>query len=294
MTMTVGELLAESRHALQQVAIESASLDAELLCCHAQGWDRARLWAHPDASVPPEVAELCRALVKRRADREPLAYIIGVKEFWSLEFRVTPAVFIPRPETETLVEAVLDHLETGTSGIIVEIGAGSGCVAVALATERPGLRVVTTDISPAAASVGRENVVHHGVGDRVLCLACDMARAIAPDNPVLGVVSNPPYVPGSLYEKLDEEIRHEPPEALDGGPSGLDFVAAMVEQAEAILGPGAFIALEIGPEQVADAACLLAEGPWDHIEFIEDPQGVPRVVMADRMEEGPTSGEDCR
>ncbi|MEE8209835.1 MAG: HemK/PrmC family methyltransferase, partial [bacterium] len=188
MTMTVGELLEESRHALQQVAIESASLDAELLCCHAQGWDRARLWAHPEERVPPEVVERCRAMVKRRADREPLAYILGVKEFWSLEFRVAPAVFIPRPETETLVEAVLDHLDVDTDGLIVEIGAGSGCVAVALATERPGLRVVTTDISLAAAAVARENVIRHGVGERVLCLACDMTQAVAPDKPILGVV----------------------------------------------------------------------------------------------------------
>lgn len=284
MTMTVGELLAESRHALQQVAIESASLDAELLCCHAQGWDRARLWAHPDARVLPEVVERCRALVKRRADREPLAYILGVKEFWSLEFRVAPAVFIPRPETETLVEAVLDHMDVDSKGLIVEIGAGSGCVAVALATERPGLRVVTTDVSPAAASLARENIVRHGVGDRVHCLACDMAQGIAPGTPILGVVSNPPYVPGTLYDELDEEVRHEPPESIDGGPSGLEFVAAMVEQTEAILRPGAFVALEVGPEQVSDVACMLAEGPWDHIEFVEDPQGVPRVVMADRME----------
>ncbi len=284
MTMTVGELLEESRHTLQQVAIESASLDAELLCCHAQGWDRARLWAHPEERVPPEVVERCRAMVKRRADREPLAYILGVKEFWSLEFRVAPAVFIPRPETETLVEAVLNRLDVDTDGLIVEIGAGSGCVAVALATERPGLRVVTTDISLAAAAVARENVIRHGVGERVLCLACDMTQAVAPDKPILGVVSNPPYVPRSLYDQLDEEIRHEPPEALDGGPSGLELVEGIVEGAAAVLSPEAFLALEVGPDQMTDVACMLAEGPWDHIEFVEDPQGVPRVVMADRME----------
>jgi len=167
MTFELGELLAESRHALREAAIASASLDAELICCHAQGWDRAQLWAHPEESVAPDVVERCRAMVKRRVDREPLAYILGVKEFWSLEFRVTPAVFIPRPETETLVGAVLDHLDVETTGLLIEVGTGSGCVAAALGTERPGLRVVTTDISPDAIAAARENFVRHGLGVRL-------------------------------------------------------------------------------------------------------------------------------
>ncbi|MFQ6671979.1 MAG: peptide chain release factor N(5)-glutamine methyltransferase [Candidatus Tectimicrobiota bacterium] len=285
MPMTIGELLVESRHALRRAAIASASLDAELICCHAYGWDRARLWAHPEARVSPEGLERCRAMVKRRAQREPLAYILGVKEFWSLEFRVAPAVFIPRPETETLVEAVLDHLEMGTTGIVLEVGTGSGCVAVALAIERPGLRVVTTDISVAALGMARENIVRHGMGDRVSCLACNLAQAIAPNQPLLGVVSNPPYVARGLYDEVDEEIRYEPPEALDGGPSGLELVRGVIEQAAVRLRPGAFLALEVGPEQVVDVGVLLAEGPWDHIESVEDLQGVPRVVVADRIEE---------
>ena len=285
MTFELGELLAESRHALREAGIASASLDAELICCHAQGWDRAQLWAHPEESVAPNVVERCRAMVKRRADREPLAYILGVKEFWSLEFRVAPAVFIPRPETETLVGAVLDHLDVKTTGLLIEVGTGSGCVAVALGTERSGLRIVTTDISPDAIAVARENFVRHGLGERIQCLVCDVALAIATDQPVLGVVSNPPYVPRSfLYDQVDEEIRYEPPEALDGGPTGLELVRVVVEQSAAILRPGAFLAIEVGPEQMAEVGVMLAEGPWDHIEFVEDLQGVPRVVMADRME----------
>lgn len=282
MTITLGELLSEARATLGRKGIESAALDAELLCCRAKGCSRAELWAHPEEVAGPDVVNQCRAMVKRRAAREPLAYILGCKEFWSLEFRVTPAVFIPRPETETLVEAVLEHLPGDVEGILLEVGTGSGCVAVAVATERRGLKVVTTDKSLPALSVARENVLRHGVGDRVLCVSCDVAQAISTGKPVLGVVSNPPYVPQPLYEQITEDVRYEPPEALEGGPSGLEFVNKLIGEAEAVLPVGAFIALELGPEQVAEVGTVLADGPWDHIEFFEDLRGVPRVVIADR------------
>lgn len=285
MAMTLGGLLAESRNVLRQADIESASLDAELICCHAQGWDRARLWAHPEATASREVVERCRAMLKRRAKREPLAYILGVKEFWSLEFRLTPAVFIPRPETETLVGAVLEHLEWDTTGIIIEIGTGSGCVAVTLASERPGLRLVTTDVSLPALAVAKENIARHGMSDRILCVACDVAQSIGKSRPILGIVSNPPYVSQPLFDQVAEEVRYEPPEALDGGPTGLEFVGRLIKQAADILRPGALLALEVGPEQVADVGVILADGPWDHIETVEDLQEVPRVVTADRAED---------
>jgi release factor glutamine methyltransferase len=283
--MTVGELLAEARATLREASIDTAALDAELICSKAQGWDRARLWAHPEAQVSPEMVERCRAMVKRRANREPLAYILGVKEFWSMEFRVTPAVFIPRPETETLVAAVLEHLPVETSGILLEVGTGCGCVAVALAMERSSLRVVATDISRDALVVAEENISRYGLRDRILCVACDVARAIGRAQPVLGMVANPPYVPRSYFDRLAAEVRHEPPEALDGGPTGLEVVARIIEEAAEVLRPGAFLALEVGPEQVADVGVMLAEGPWDHIEPMEDLQGIPRVVIADRIEE---------
>lgn len=285
MKMTLRDLLLEARDALRQKGVESAILDAELICCRVKGCSRAELWAYPEAEASPEEVERCRAMVKRRAGKEPLAYILGVKEFWSLEFKVTPAVFIPRPETETLVEAVLEHLPVDVEGTLLEVGTGSGCVPVALTVERQGLSVVTTDVSPSALSVARENILRHGLAERVHCVACDVAEAFNGSLPVLGLVSNPPYVPEPFYERVSEEVRYEPPVALSGGPSGLDFVGRLVEQAASLLRPGAFLAMEVGPEQVAEVGTILADGPWDHIEFFEDLQGVPRVVIGDRSEE---------
>jgi release factor glutamine methyltransferase len=134
-------------------------------------------------------------------------------------------------------------------------------------------------------SIARENVHRHGLADRVFFVACDVAQAISSFLPVLGLVSNPPYVADPYYDRVSEEVRYEPPEALDGGPSGLDFVGRLIEQAEAVLEPGAFLAMEVGPEQVADVGTILADGPWDHIEFFDDLQGVPRVLIGDRAEE---------
>jgi release factor glutamine methyltransferase len=285
MTLTSKDLLLEARDALRKKGIESATLDAELICCHAMGFSRTELWAYPESIASAEAVEKCRDMVKRRTGREPIAYIIGEKEFWSLEFKVTPSVFIPRPETETLVEAVLEHLPVDVTGTLVEVGTGSGCVAVALAMERKGLYVVSTDVSTAALSIARENVHRHGLADRVFFVACDVAQAISSFLPVLGLVSNPPYVADPYYDRVSEEVRYEPPEALDGGPSGLDFVGRLIEQAEAVLEPGAFLAMEVGPEQVADVGTILADGPWDHIEFFDDLQGVPRVLIGDRAEE---------
>lgn len=285
MTMTMGELLSEARATLSKEGIKSAALDAELICCFAKGCSRTELWAHPEEMTGAEVVEKCLAMVKRRAAREPLAYILGVKEFWSLEFRVTPAVFIPRPETEALVEAVLEHLSEDVTGTLIEVGAGSGCVAVALASERNGLRVVTIDLSVSALAVARENIARHGLANRVFCVASDVAQAISGSQPLLGIVSNPPYVPWPFHERVTEEVRYEPPEALEGGPSGLELVDRLAVQAVSILQPGAFLAVEVGPEQVAEVGTMLADGPWDHIEFFEDLQGVPRVVIADRAEE---------
>lgn len=285
MTMTMGELLSEARETLRKRGIRSADLDAELICCRARGFSRAELWAYPEEVADPEVVDKYHAMVKRRAAREPLAYILGVKEFWSLEFRVSPAVFIPRPETETLVEAVLEHLAEDVTGTMLEVGTGSGCVAVALASERKGLRVVTTDVSLPALSVARENIARHGVDDRVFCVSCDVAQAISASQPALGMVSNPPYVAEPYYERVAEEVRYEPPEALAGGLSGLEFVNRLISQAGTILQPGAFIALEVGPDQVAEVGAVLADGQWDHIEFFEDLRGIPRVVIADRAEE---------
>lgn len=285
MSVTMGELLAEARRLLQEASIETAFLDAELICCFSRGCSRAELWAYPEAVVSPDVVERCRALVKRRAGREPLAYILGQKEFWSMEFRVTPAVFIPRPETETLVVVALDHLPPDVEGTLLEVGTGSGCVSISIASERPGLRVVTTDVSLEALSVARQNISRHGMDGRILCVACDVAGAFGPGMDVLGLVSNPPYVAQTAFESVDEEVLYEPSEALDGGPSGLEFIGRLLEQATEVLAPGAFLAMEVGPEQVAKVGMMLADGPWDHIESVEDLQGIPRVVIADRMED---------
>ena len=226
-------------------------VEAEILLCHLLGVNRAMLIAHPERTIPPDKLAAFHNLVRQRAEGCPLPYLTGRAEFYGLEFHVTPDVLIPRPETETLVDLAL----AARPRSVVDVGTGSGCIAVALAVHLPQATVYAIDISPAALAVAQENVERYGVADRVILMVGDV---LGPrPGPVDLVVSNPPYIPTGECGSLPLSVReYEPCLALDGGPDGLNIIRRLLAQAPAVLRPGGKLLIEIGAEQGEDAVNL--------------------------------------
>ena len=228
-----------------------------------------------------------REHIRRRAAGEPVQYILGQTEFYGRDFRVTPAVLIPRPETEVLVERVLERIEGIQDPIVADIGTGSGVIAVTIAAERPDARVTATDISPDALAIARENASVHECADRIDFREGDLLAPLGEER-CHAVVSNPPYVADADRETLQREVRdHEPSEALFGGPDGLAIIRRLVESAPEHTLPGGIVAFEIGAGQ-ADAVRSLwhdAAPDWD-VEVARDLAGVERIVIASRAGAG--------
>ncbi|MBI3265295.1 MAG: peptide chain release factor N(5)-glutamine methyltransferase [Acidobacteria bacterium] len=260
-----------------------AALDAELLVREVLGWTRERLLVARHNAAPEGFAERFEALVRRRERREPVAYILGRREFWTLDFEVSPAVLIPRPETELLVEQTIDCARLMTaSGFegrdlrIIDIGTGSGCVAIALARELPSANFVATDVSGEALDVARRNARRHGVDARIEFIE---ATGIPEDQAAAIVVSNPPYVPVAERSRLPPEVRdYEPPAALFAGPDGLDAIRLLLEQANEKLQGGLFV-FEFGFGQ-GPAIEKLIEGlsRLRLVRIAADLQRIPRVA----------------
>jgi release factor glutamine methyltransferase len=273
---------------LREADAPSHALAAELLLLHTLGRDRAWIYSHPEAPLDAAAAEKYFALVTRRAAGVPTQYLTGKQEFWGLEFAVTSAVLIPRPETEHVVEAALARLgasRTKESLRIVDVGTGSGCIAVALAKELPRAALVATDISGDALAVAQENAVRHGVAERIEFLECNLLEAIAGQRGQFDlIVSNPPYVARSEESDLPRDVReHEPHSALFGGPSGTEIYAPLIAHAAELLHPGGWLVMEIGfgaEEQIR--ALLEPSHEWTAIEVTNDLAGIPRVVSASR------------
>jgi release factor glutamine methyltransferase len=273
-----------------------------LLLLRALDRDRTWLYTNPENPLDPATAEKYFALVSRRAAGEPTQYLIGKQEFWGLEFEVTPAVLIPRPETEHVVEVALERL--GERGIqinmktgapspllhIADIGTGSGCLAVALAHELPHAEIVATDISAPALEIARRNAGRHNVSDRICFVRANLLEGLSQTTsqapPYFDlIVSNPPYIAHADAPSLPTEIRdHEPPSALFGGPTGVEICARLIEQAGAPLRPGGVLVLELGYRS-ADAVrtILQAERCWTNIGITNDLAGIPRVIAAERV-----------
>jgi release factor glutamine methyltransferase len=259
-----------------------ATLDARLLAQHALGWDAARLLANGLQDGGAGFVERFTTLVARRATHEPLAYIVGHREFWNLDIEVSPDVLIPRPETELLVEAALERLRAARADqpIVADVCTGSGCVAIALAVERPDLQLVATDISEAAIAVAAANAAKHGVGERIRFLRTDILSGVSDRFDL--IVSNPPYIPLGDRRQLPQDVRDfEPALALFGGDDGLDVARAVAEHASIRLKPGGTLFFECGAGQergvrelIANAAPLKMQG------FKHDLQGIPRVAIA--------------
>jgi release factor glutamine methyltransferase len=240
--------------------------------------DRAWLLTHPEAILEPADLAQYKEKITRRQQHEPIQYILGEQEFFSLTLRVTPDVLIPRPETEHLVEALLARVPHHAPLRIADIGTGSGAIAVALAHALPHTHVTALDVSKPALAVARQNAERHGVTPRMRVLQSDLLEAVRSET-FDAIVSNPPYVATS--EILEPQVRDfEPHSALFAGPTGLEIYQRLIPQAQEALVPGGWLLLEIGHSQREALIQLLAS--WDEITFIPDLQQIPRVAIARR------------
>ena len=280
---TIRELVAAASDRLREAGISaSANLDARLLAQHVLGWDSTRLLASAGEAAPEGFPAAYEPLVARRVSREPLAYITGHREFFGLEFEVTPAVLIPRPETEILVEAVLSSMPMSQLFTMIDACTGCGNVAVAVAKERPNARIVATDISGAALEVARRNAARHGVEGRVTFTRTDLFDTVS--GPVDIISANPPYVPERSGPGLQPEVgAHEPHVALFGGTEGMTVVARVISEAPPLIRPGGYLMFEFGLGQEVDVEALLKASPQlALVDIKRDLQGIARTAIARR------------
>jgi release factor glutamine methyltransferase len=260
-------------------------LDAEVLLATVLKIDRTGLYLAWETIVSEQEKKAFLMLIARRIKEEPVSYIIGRKEFWSLWFKVTPAVMIPRPDTETLVEETLKIFTDDTSPVILEIGTGSGAIAIALATELPQASIIATDISFEALIVAKENASSHGVSS-IQFVEGNLYEPIKKEGALFDlVISNPPYIPTADIPPLPPGIRdYEPHTALDGGPDGLMFYRTIIQQAPEYLKPGGYLLLEVGKGQGHDVAKIMVETKkFSSPQIIPDLAGIERVVKASRI-----------
>jgi release factor glutamine methyltransferase len=282
--VTIQTCVSAARERLRQAGLSpvEAELSARLLAEHVLGWETARYLSSVHEQEPYGFCDRYEPLVARRAAREPLPYITGEREFWGLPFEVSPAVLIPRPETELIVEAALEQFSSDAPLSIVDACTGSGVVAIALALERPAARVTGTDISADAVEVARRNAVRLGVGDRVRAIVGDLLDPIG--QPVDLIVCNPPYVADNARPALQPEVRdHEPHVALFGGRDGLQILARLVRAAPARLRSGGFLIFEFGLGQDVEMENLITrESRLQLVGFRRDLQGIARTCIARR------------
>jgi release factor glutamine methyltransferase len=260
----------------------NARRDAEILLLGQLGIGHAQLLANPDRELTREEESSFLRAIDRRAANEPIQYILGKQEFYGLDFLVTPAVLIPRPETEHLVEAVLQLLPHDEPMEILDVGTGSGILAVTLARHLPHATLTAVDISVNAIAIARKNAEQHGVADRICFVVSDLLSSLdeAPEH-FDAIVSNPPYVAEIDRASLAPEVReYEPATALFAGENGLDIYRRLIPEARNALKPNGLLALEIGQGQRDAIAELLAD--WRDVSFLNDLQQIPRVALAQR------------
>ncbi|MGH9218239.1 MAG: peptide chain release factor N(5)-glutamine methyltransferase [Vicinamibacterales bacterium] len=285
--MTLRQRLLDARARLTGAGVDNneAVLDTNLLARHVLGWSRAEMLLRQDDPLPTGFEEAFNALIERRARREPAAYIRGKQEFWSREFDVTPEVLIPRPESELIVEELINLLPVDAPALprrVADIGTGSGCIAVSVAAERPNVHIVATDISRAALDVARRNAAAAGVAARIEFVEC--AYLSGATGPFDFILANPPYISESEYEELAPEVReYEPQTALLAGEDGLRDIRQIVDVAAARLKPGGTLFMEIGHTQGDRLAALVKAFPSLTLSRIStDLQRIPRVAVIER------------
>ena len=288
--MMLAEYVVAGRFRLVEAGIdpEDAAFDAEALARHLLAWDRASYLARTRDAVPAWFPARYSQWIERRTRREPVSQILGHREFWGLDFEVTRDVLTPRPESELIVEEALAcasaaRASGGTVRSIVDVGTGSGCLAICLARELPGARILATDTSSAALAVARRNAERHGLGSRVALVRSSLADAIA--GPVDLVVSNPPYAADADLAALPPEVRDfEPQVAIAGGPDGLDVIRRLLTQSARVLAGGGWLVFEFGAGQEGTVRAAIAQQPSLALVRIRaDLQGIPRTAVVRTM-----------
>ncbi len=273
---------------LKEKEVDAPRLCAELLICHVLGKQRIQVYTEFDQVVPPEKLAALRALVKRASEHEPVAYLVGRTEFYSLELAVSSACLIPRPETELLVQHGIEFLRSRKAPYrVLDLCTGSGCIAVAIAKNVPEALVVATDIDDEALNVAAQNVEKHDLSERVQLLSGDLFDPIVPqlDNGHFDlIVANPPYVSDAEMETLDKNVKdYEPIKALKAGPDGLDLIKRIVARAPEFMTEDGALMIEIGYQQSARVKSLLCDiGLFGEGRLVQDDQGHERVVIAYR------------
>jgi release factor glutamine methyltransferase len=285
---TLRDLVLAARARLAGAGVEpnEAALDGALLARHVLGWDLAQFIAYQTETPPEGFPAAFESVVGRRERREPMSAITGRREFWGLEFEVGPEVLAPRPETEIVVEEAIACLtrpkqdaSPAAPHVLVDVGTGSGCLAVCLAREFPAAKVIATDLSPAALSIAARNAHRHGVAGRTEFRQTSLVDGVS--GPAALVVSNPPYIPTGDIAGLPPEVRAwEPLEALDGGPDGLDIVRALLAAVPRVLAPGGWLIMEFGYGQRAGVEDLLRGSPLEFVRITNDLQQIPRTLVA--------------
>lgn len=281
--MNIKELLNRSDQFLAERGIESSRLDAEVLMADLLDMERINLYVKYDYPLKTKEVNLYRKMIKKRAKRVPVAYITEKKEFMSLEFKVKEGVLIPRPDTENLVEAVIDYCQQNgiQSPQIIDVGTGSGAIAISLAHYLPESKVVGVDLSPSALKIARQNMEKHELSQRMSILKSDLLKEFI-KREIKGIdiiVSNPPYISQAEMEELPPEVKKEPKTALEAGEDGLDYYRRLIPQAAEVLKKGGKIFLEIGYKQAAAVKNLFDE-KWSDIKVKKDYSENDRIVSA--------------
>jgi release factor glutamine methyltransferase len=282
--MTIHDLVLGARERFVNAGISAnlAALDAEVLAREVLGWDRARFLVERHEKASSRFLLRFEPLVARRVRREPVSYILGAREFWGLPFEVGPDVLIPRQETELIVEETIAVAGKDSQPRIVDVGTGSGCIAIALAVEIPGARIVATDVSPHALQVARRNAERHQVSDRITFVETNFLDGVDLGADI--IVSNPPYVPSVSSLGLTPEVRdYEPAVAVFAGEDGLDAMRTVAAAASLCLAPGGFLVMEFGCGQDDCVVALVGEiADLELVKVRHDLQDIPRTIVCRR------------
>jgi release factor glutamine methyltransferase len=281
---TIGRLLTWTTGWLAERGSESPRIDAEVLLAHVRGCQRIMLYTAFDEVIPEEARGRFRELVRRRGGGEPVAYLVGGREFFSIQLAVSPAVLVPRPETEGLVVRVIDLGRKAEAPRIIDVGTGSGAIAIALAKHLPRAEIVASDLSPAALDVAAANARQHGLAERIAFFESDLFVAGPLAGPWDVIVSNPPYVREEEFAELPKDVReYEPREALVAGPRGVEVIERLAGEAASRLTPGGWLVLEAGPAVATEVERILGGTPGLELgPTLKDLAGLPRVFQARR------------
>jgi len=264
---------------LSEAAVVEPRREAGSLLAHVLGRDRSFVIAHADDALPVEAFDAFRSLTERRAGGEPLQYLIGHQEFFKLDFEVTPAVLIPRPETELIIEAALELLRDDPEPHLADIGTGSGSIAISILHELSASRALATDVSTAALQVAQRNAERHGVAHRLALRESDCFSALQASGSFSLIASNPPYISDDELGKLQREVNYEPRAALAGGPDGLSIIRRLLLEARPFLRSGGFLVFEIGFGQSEAVEQLIDRRVWKLLEIRADLQKIPRTFI---------------